>query len=159
MSFVALVAAPALGHATLVRVTPANGTTVDEAPQRVSLVFDENVRLTSTVVVSGPSGRVDDGEPEVVDNELSVGVTITARPADVGTYRVAYRAMSVDGHPLAGEARFRYAPPGVEPTSGTTQDDSTTEGARSWWIAAGLALVAALALVLLLPRRSRGRSR
>ena len=98
-------AGPAEAHARLVRAVPGNGSTLETAPSRVSLVFDENVRSPSTVVVTGPGGdAVQHGPVEVVDNTASVAVRVTA----TGTYRVAFRVVSADGHPVTGQTSFGF---------------------------------------------------
>jgi methionine-rich copper-binding protein CopC len=122
-------AGPAVAHASLVRVVPGDNTRVDRPPNRVTLVFDENVRTPSTMVVSGPDGgAVQHGPIEVVDNTASVAVRVTA----TGTYRVAFRVVSADGHPVTGETSFgfRTAPTtsgsGATPSAGTGHQHAET---------------------------------
>lgn len=97
-------ARPAWAHAQLVRTDPAADSTLDRPLAAVVLTFSEPVKAQfSTVVVTG-SDRVSHSaeKPRAVDNSLSQAVT--ALPA--GPVRVAWRTVSVDGHPIQGEFTF-----------------------------------------------------
>jgi methionine-rich copper-binding protein CopC len=151
---------PAQAHAVLVSVTPADNSTVSRAPGRVMLVFDENIRAPSKIVVSGPSGqRVDRGSTSVVDNRVSVAIRLQPRLTDVGRYVVGYRVVSADGHVVSGQRSFDYRPPGVKADQRAESSDApplATGSGRTWWfVAAGLVVVAAIYL-LLRPRRGSG---
>jgi methionine-rich copper-binding protein CopC len=149
-------AAPAVAHASLVRVVPGDGTRVDSPPSRVSLVFDENVRAPSTVVVTGPDGHaVQHGPVEVVDNTAAVAVRVTA----TGTYRVAFRVVSADGHPVTGQTSFGFratpAPSGTDASPQAAagghrhaaEPDPGVSSRRVVGIVAGVALLAGLGLL------------
>ena len=98
-------AGPAEAHARLVRAVPGNGSTLETAPSRVTLVFDEEMRPPSAIVVTGPTGvEVQHGTVAVADNTATVAVQVTAP----GTYRVAFRVVSADGHPVTGETTFGF---------------------------------------------------
>jgi len=104
-------AGPAEAHARLVRAVPGNGSTLETAPSRVTLVFDEEMRPPSAIVVTGPTGvEVQHGTVAVADNTATVAVQVTAP----GTYRVAFRVVSADGHPVTGETTFGF---GTAPAS------------------------------------------
>jgi len=99
-----LTAAPASAHDALVSTDPANGATVATAPDRVTLTFDEPaLAIGTTLRVIGPAGDVQSGAPRLVDStvtqELAPGI-----PA--GSYRIAWRVTSADGHPVSGELTF-----------------------------------------------------
>jgi methionine-rich copper-binding protein CopC len=156
----ALGAAPAAAHAHLVRAVPGDGATVTTAPARVRLVFDENVRTSAALVVTGPSGtRVEQGRVQVLDNTASVRVHVMA----AGRYTVAFRVVSVDGHPVSAQTSFRFTP-GGSAQPGTTQaahsgHEATADGGgfsrgRVIGIVAGAGLLAGL--VLLTVRRLPG---
>ena len=155
-------APPASAHATLIAMSPANASTVSSAPARVTLTFDESVRASSEIVVTGPAGRVDDGRTRVANNVASVAVLLHPRPSDVGVYRVAYRVVSADGHVVAAQESFRYAPPGVQasrPGSGADALDPASTTTHTWWWVGGVALVVGVAAALMLSGRSRTRRR
>ena len=98
-------AAPASAHATLVSVSPRDGTTLTSAPREVELVFDEPVsqRFTS-VVITGPDGAdVTGGPARVQGSHVSAPLT---PGLGSGEYRVAFRVVSDDGHPVLGQSRF-----------------------------------------------------
>ncbi len=99
----ALGAGPAAAHARLERTDPADGASLGAGPGVVRLVFDEAVQdALATVVVTGPGGDVVAGAPEIVDGTVDQPVAAE----EAGDYRVAYRVVSADGHPVSGELSF-----------------------------------------------------
>ncbi|MGL4174010.1 MAG: copper resistance CopC family protein [Actinomycetota bacterium] len=91
----------------------------------VELTFSEKLLPTgSTVIVTGSSGQV------------SQKLTLTGRKLTssfaqnlaTGQYRVQWRAVSSDGHPISGEFQFTVSPPGGnEPTATPTIDATSAE--------------------------------
>jgi len=98
-------AATASAHDTLATTDPADGSTVAVAPAAVTLVFNEPAQaLGSQVRVTGPDGSVV-STGDVVLNGASVSERLVdSRPA--GTYTVAWRITSTDGHPISGSFTF-----------------------------------------------------
>ncbi len=136
--------APASAHASLVSTDPAEGAVVPEAPDVVTFTFDEPVSL------AGDSLRAYDatGEAVAVDASARDEVMTADLPADLddGTYVIAWRAVSSDGHPVAGSLTFHVGAPSetvVPPRDAPTTDDS---GMRS--IASVVQALSYLALLL-----------
>jgi copper resistance protein C len=100
-------ATAAFAHAVLVSSNPAEGATLTTPPATVSLTFSEDVRAPAFVVVTGPGGtRVDGGASQILNRTVTERLR-AARAA--GTYTIAYRVVSADGHPIEGELRYRLA--------------------------------------------------
>ena len=154
------VATPAWAHSRLLGTGPADGATVTSPLAAVTLTFNEVVRADmSTVLVEGADhAGYGDGPVRVVDHTMSQPV----HPLRSGAYRVAWRAISADGHPVEGEFRFTVAlPPGQEPTepanpvpAASPAPATTGSGARWWWAAAAVAL-GGIAAGLIRVRRHR----
>jgi len=105
-------AAPAVAHATLLSSDPAEGEVLASTPDTVTFTFDEPVSLAADAV------QVFDavGEPvESVASSRDVVVT-TDLPDELpdGTYVVVWRAVSADGHPIAGSLSFSIGAPSLE---------------------------------------------
>lgn len=97
---------PAGAHTGLAGSTPQRGATVTAAPGAVVLQFTEPVILPQ-VQVMGPDGeRVEEGSPVAGGASVEQSLPTALQP---GTYRVAFRVASGDGHPIAGEFLFTYA--------------------------------------------------
>ncbi|MCR6492746.1 copper resistance CopC family protein [Cellulomonas sp. P24] len=98
-------ATTASAHDTLASTDPADGSTVAVAPAAVTLVFNEPAQaLGSQIRVIGPDGSVV-STGDVVLNGASVSEhLVDSRPA--GTYTVAWRITSTDGHPISGSFTF-----------------------------------------------------
>jgi methionine-rich copper-binding protein CopC len=98
-------AAPASAHAALVRVTPSAGAALSTAPTQVVLEFDEPVSNSfAAVVVTTSSGvNVAHGKPMIQGAKVTqpLGPDLGS-----GAYRIAYRVVSDDGHPVSGESQF-----------------------------------------------------
>jgi len=168
-------AAPASAHSELVESTPAAGSTLKEPPTEVELVFGEDVQQQGgSIVVSLQDTVVSQQNTFTVnDNVASVQLQGADQP---GTYNVAFRVVSADGHTVRDT--FTYELNGSTPTatssadptgsevtltpstspltSDSNSDDST--GAVVWVLgigAIGLALVAALIAVAVRGRRDR----
>jgi len=96
---------PAAAHSGTTGSDPADGATVDVAPDAVSLTFNEAPQALGTeVAVVGPDGAtVSEGVTTVADVTVTQALSAT-RPA--GTYVIQWRVTSADGHPLSGELTF-----------------------------------------------------
>lgn len=95
---------PASAHASLVDSTPKDGSSLATAPGQVSFRFDQNVGSPAYVVVKAPDGKkINTGDPVIRDNTVTQAVS---SPGLAGTYTMAYRVVSSDGHPVAGEITF-----------------------------------------------------
>ena len=98
-------AASVSAHTKLVKITPDVDAQLTTAPKDVVLKFSEPVNTSfATVVVTSAAGvSVTSGKPTVVG--ATVTQALVPRMA-AGAYRVAFRVVSNDGHPVAGESRF-----------------------------------------------------
>jgi methionine-rich copper-binding protein CopC len=149
---------PAFAHTDLVGAAPEAGEVVAGPPTDLTLTFtdtllpegaqvlvrdERSVRVSGAVAVSGGQARVP--------------LRGTARP---GTYRVAYRVVASDGHPVTGSYRFRVVGTSASAArpAAATRDVAdravvaTAAGppggpSASAWVVAGLGAVT-LALVL-----------
>jgi methionine-rich copper-binding protein CopC len=94
----------ALAHADLHHASPEAGSTVSKTPREVSLMFTDTLEpVFSSVDVTNSSGaRVDQGKVEVSGNTIRIGLK-TLPP---GSYRVHWRAVSVDAHKTEGNFTF-----------------------------------------------------
>lgn len=144
-------ASPAFAHAGLVASSPASRAELTTMPPQVRLTFTEDMNRPSYVTVASPDETVvAEGEATIDGRDV---VQTVEDPGQAGTYRVDYRVISADGHPVEGALEF-------EVTTGETVESSTFEqvtSSRWWWIA--LVALPWLALVaLLLQRRRTGSS-
>ena len=98
-----LAAGPAWAHASLVDSSPRQGDRLDAPPSEVRFEFSQDMAAPAYVVVTAPDGSsVTTGDP-VVDGPV-VRQSVTDGPD--GSWSMAYRAVSEDGHPISGEITF-----------------------------------------------------
>ena len=104
-----LAASAAWAHAHLDHSTPAMGTTVATAPQEVALWFTQNLEpaFSSVEVTDAGGARVDQGEPQIRDNTMRIGL----KSLGTGTYSVHWHAVSVDTHKTEGIFSFQVGGP------------------------------------------------
>ena len=95
----------ALAHAALHHTSPPAGSTLPTAPTEVSLWFTDNLEgaFSSIAVTDSGGGRVDQGKAEVSGNLMRVGI----KALSPGSYRVHWRAVSVDTHKTEGDFTFK----------------------------------------------------
>ncbi len=109
LAALAFSASPAQAHAGLTGSTPEDGAVLDTLPTEVTLEFSEEVRAPAFVVVTGPDRHSHEAGDPTVD-----GATLTQRldagrlsgTDPNGTWTIAYRVVSTDGHPVQGQTTF-----------------------------------------------------
>lgn len=114
-------AVPAYAHADLTGTDPVNSQTLETAPEQITLTFNEDVTLLESTELRS--------ETTVnYDAEVNAGVVILTpeRPLDKGTWTLAWRVVSSDGHPVGGTLRFTIGEPTTTSAglAGATIDES-----------------------------------
>ncbi|MGN9764825.1 copper resistance CopC family protein [Micromonospora sp. SD12] len=166
-------AAPAAAHNTLRAASPADGDRLTTPPTRVTLEFAQRLDPTFTTIALSDAARrkIPTGAPAVDGTKGTVTVDETLGE---GTYTVAYRIVSADGHPVQGSYTFTVAgggdtsggptgatatpsaaPPATESAAAATGSGGSGTGVVALVAAGGL--VAVLGGVALLLRRRRTR--
>lgn len=96
--------ASAAAHDVLEKMTPGEGTTVEQLPDTVSMTFsDQPLAIGLQVVVRGPDGDVASGAPTIEGRTVTQALAPTAPGGD---YTVLFRVTSTDGHPISGSWSF-----------------------------------------------------
>ena len=159
LGLVPLTASIGQAHSQLVSSTPTNGATLATAPAEVVFTFDENLLPDlDTISINTERGEnVASKQVEPVANSISMPWpnTITS-----GTYQVAYRIVSGDGHPVTGAITFTIgtasASPDVTNSVAPTQDGPPTATVIS--IVAFIAAALSIGLIVMLVRRGNSKS-
>lgn len=100
----AVAAGPASAHNVLLSTAPTSGATLEKVPAAVVLTFDDPaIAMGTQLVVTGPSGQVQQGAARLVDNTVSQDLQ---GGAPAGSYTVQWRVTSIDGHPVGGTFTF-----------------------------------------------------
>lgn len=95
---------PASAHASLVGSDPEDGAALDTEPTKVSIKFNEDVSTPAQLEVTAPDGTaLADGDATVDGRTVSQTVQASGH---AGTYTMAYRVVSADGHPVSGEITY-----------------------------------------------------
>ena len=96
-------------HSTLVASIPKRGAELNVLPKFVTLKFNESLLILAdknpnSITVLSPKGiLISSGTPKVNGNTLSI--SLKTKKA-TGKFRVTYRVVSADGHPISGEYFF-----------------------------------------------------
>ncbi|CAM4338671.1 copper resistance CopC family protein [Nocardia ninae] len=169
-------AGPALAHSELVSSDPAPDGIIAVAPQRVELVFNQNIEQQfANLTVTAEDGTSWAPTKPTVEGAKARADIRPAIPA--GRYTVAYRVVSADGHPIAGTYSFTLtqapdlpppdsAAPQAQPAapSATARPESAPAGDGSavrWILACALGglLIAGMVLALRSPRKTQRQPR
>ena len=93
-------------HAMLDHASPPVGSSVATAPSEVRLQFTEKLEPAfSTIRVFDRAGRQVDKQDKQMDADGTV-MRVSLPPLPNGTYRVRWRALSVDTHATEGDYTF-----------------------------------------------------
>lgn len=109
----ALASSVAFAHPKLVSSTPADKAEVS-APQKIELKFSENLVAQfsgANLVMTGMPGMADHSPMKVAarvsgSDDPKAMVITPAQPLVPGNYRVEWRAVSSDTHPINGNIAF-----------------------------------------------------
>jgi copper transport protein len=127
--FMVLDAAPADAHAIVKRTEPAIDQVVATSPSRVLMEFNEPVEITfgAIRVFDAHGRRVDEGETRYVEGRADAVEAPLEPELARGTYTVAWRIVSADGHPISEGFVFHVGAPGQNPR-GIVDDVLAGEG-------------------------------
>lgn len=170
-------ASPALAHDALKRSSPAKDAEVSSLKE-IELEFTASPKFPFVVLHDAAGKQVTVGEPRLDGPKV---LTDVPQPLAPGSYVVAWRVVSSDGHPVEGEIPFSVkgsstsAPTGAAAAGSTApagtsaattgQEGSAAAGQSSapagvpGWIWGGLAVLVVLGVFVLLRTTRRGRDR
>jgi hypothetical protein len=105
LALLPFVAVDANAHAFLDHAEPRVGSTVPTAPRELSLSFTQDLEpaFSSAEVRDTNGNRVDQGKAKISGSVMHLGL----KPLPPGTYKVQWRALSVDTHTTEGSFSFR----------------------------------------------------
>jgi copper resistance protein C len=110
LAAVLLPGAPAWAHTALVSSAPAKDAALTEAPTTVRLTFSQRLNPDfTTIVVSDAAKHRIPAAPPVIDQ--ATGTVTLSEALTNGSYTVAYRVVSSDGHTVQGSYTFTVADP------------------------------------------------
>jgi methionine-rich copper-binding protein CopC len=147
---------PAYAHAALVGTDPRDGASLERLPDAVGLEFSEPV-TRSEVVLTAPDGTRMPLDVGARDREVTATVGPGADVDQRGTWTIAYRVVSVDGHPIAGTSTFSTTTGRAVAQAPVDDDADQTflhrHADHLWWAVGGGLVAVALILWPLLRRR------
>ncbi|MEK3981721.1 copper resistance CopC family protein [Psychrobacillus sp. FSL K6-2836] len=123
----------ALAHTGLESSTPAQGSTVTEKLNEITLTFLTKIEETSSFTLTNSSNEEMDLNDITVNDNILTGNVIES--LENGAYQINWKIIGADGHPMEGVIDFVLeAPEEVEAVEPTTEpidavepNDSSTE--------------------------------
>lgn len=98
--------APAFAHAELNGANPKANAKLAKAPTTIRLTFDDDLIALDGAniiqVTNAKKQRVDLNDTAVLGNQIKVSL----KKLTVGKYKVTYRVLSADGHPISASYSF-----------------------------------------------------
>ena len=126
LTVLVLPAVPALAHAELASMNPADGGTVEAMPRALQLRFTEGVTAPAALTVIGPSGR-----ELTAGDAATLGRVLTQRLSGTsdgpGAYTVRFQVMSEDGHLVYGSASFTVSGAGGTAAAAATDERGVSQ--------------------------------
>lgn len=96
-----------LAHAILVKSTPERDATITDAPEEVTLIFNDSVgQEFLALAVIDPNGKRVDNHDAKLDFTDHSHLRATVSKLGSGRYTVRYRVLSADGHVVSGKYFF-----------------------------------------------------
>ncbi len=160
-------AGPVAAHAELESSSPPNNSILAQPPVRVSFTFGEDLLKKGNALVVT---NLDTGLKIATEKATVDGATISIpwpQVADAGRFRVSYRVVSEDGHPVKGKIRFviqGLASPSITPAPPTPSPspilapapgDTEDSGVLAWTLVIGVVVLGAVGITIWSMRRSR----
>ncbi|MFD4641533.1 copper resistance CopC family protein [Lentzea sp. NPDC058436] len=134
-------AAPAAAHNALIGSDPKDKSSLEVGPSSITLTFDQDVQggqgINEITVVDSNGGHYEvAGDPTIKDTAVSAKVNALGK---AGEYKIGYRILSADGHPVSGELTFTLTKDGAgTPTAPANADassgDSGSGGGLPIWV-------------------------
>ena len=108
LGFALAVTTAADAHAKLVQSSPAAGSVLDKAPERISLKFNEPVtaKLSRLALATGKGDSVATGPVSGDPSDKTELVVPITNPLSPGKYHVSWSVVSADMHKVAGAFDF-----------------------------------------------------
>ncbi|MGE0253813.1 MAG: copper resistance protein CopC [Alphaproteobacteria bacterium] len=116
----ALAGGGAHAHAVLLETTPSAGTVLDNAPETITLRFNEPVTPVSVRLISAAGTEAGAGS-EATDTTVAIRPGGSLAP---GTWFVSWRVVSADAHPVSGTFAFAVGQPSAHLASPATDRGS-----------------------------------
>ncbi|GHH48681.1 copper resistance CopC family protein [Lentzea cavernae] len=143
-------AAPAAAHNALIGSDPKDKSSLEVGPSSITLTFDQDVQggqgINAISVTDSNGGHYEvAGDPTIKDTAVSAKVNALGK---AGEYKIGYRILSADGHPVSGELTFTLTKDGTgTPTAPANADAATgnsgsDDGLPVWvWIVGAVVLL------------------
>ena len=101
---------PAHAHTSLVSSVPMKNSTIKAIPKTIALTFDDKLvkiagKNVSKFSVIGPDGKEIKLGPIALTNQIISATVLESKPKP-GVYKIDYRVISGDGHPVSGTIKF-----------------------------------------------------
>jgi methionine-rich copper-binding protein CopC len=133
---------PSFAHAQVTSTSPIRDAVLSEVPAEVMIEFDgdltviEDLNINVLKVFNSAGKQIDDGNTLVGGARLTVGITDRT---GFGVFRVTYRVVSEDGHPVENEFNFKVSEtdnsakpaPIAEPEANSVTDEASLDSKSS----------------------------
>lgn len=120
-----IISSDAYAHTGLKSSNPENGSTVTEALNEISLIFETKIEKTSSFKLLNATNE------EIEVTNISIGeyemIGTVDNSIENGSYTIQWKIIGVDGHPIEGEVPFILNAPVLEDTRDEVVPEVETE--------------------------------
>ena len=100
----------AYAHSTLVTSNPKSGAVLSKSPNSLALTFNENLikiagkNVSRVSLTDSNNAVIKLGKTTISKSRITAKITSALKS---GNYKISYRVVSNDGHPVSGTIEFR----------------------------------------------------
>ncbi len=106
--FIGLFTEMSMAHTKVTNTVPANEAVLKKSPQEIKLTFPEALKITALKLLDSEGTELTLEHQKTltpIKEKIAIPPTLGA-----GTYRVIWRGISADGHPIKGQISFSITP-------------------------------------------------
>ncbi|KLN62688.1 hypothetical protein WH96_03400 [Kiloniella spongiae] len=97
-----------IAHTKVTSTVPANEAVLKKSPDEIKLTLPESLKITALKLLDNQGNELtlkQDKNLNPVTEKIAIPPSL-----DAGTYRVIWRGISADGHPIKGQITFTVSP-------------------------------------------------
>ena len=157
IAFAITAASPASAHDWLIHSDPADGVSLDAAPEQITMSFSGNILELGTEValLDAETGEYLElpEQPSVAEGTVTQAVV----PLGQGAFVLNLRVVSEDGHPVSGAIHFAIGTEVITevPRAAANGDESESNAGPMMGLLIGAGIVVAAIVVFVIVRASR----
>jgi len=148
----------AFSHTSMISSSPTQGEVLKSLPERIELNFDSPLmkigkKEVNQLLMRGPDKALISLTP-VITFKSSISAMVTGKDRGEGLYKIYYRVVSQDGHPISGFISYTIGASDLSKVSGANYEKKSWisefihhHTIHIWWTLIALAAIIVWAII------------